>query len=886
MAKAAKKDESQAESWKVRPWVALFGATMFLLSGATVLYLALFQGFVVKRMGEQFLPHFFVLAALATVISSFVSVRVLRGFAASTQGAVYLALSLPAAAFLAISEPHITAESPLGLKMAFVAVGAAVIAALVQSPLDKIKVAMTDALPAERFKQIEPKVTSISYGGIVLTGLFLVSLGVRLGLTRLFWLAAIMTMLALPLYLAMAWRIHKSEAFMPAAVKPGKEKGGWLSSFSAGSAKRAVTVLAVIAGLTVIFGKLFTYEFLLATGERFSEEAQVTSFLGGYYAVAGLAVALFITGLRRFLLSRFGLTRNLHVPTIMVTLGVLLTIWAPSFVLVVIVVFVREIIMTVQQYSFSVMLQSVGDRQRSQAWSWIDGPVGSIAGMVGSLLLFLLSPNLWGGAYGAIRLASFLLLVMLAIRLALTLRLEKLFPDMLVEGLRKGDFKTRVRTMALMDELKYMRHNRLGAVLDVLRDETEPAAIRLQALRTLGRLRDSTTLRVIAKLITNPDQDLRREAIKAISKFDFRMEELYQSGFSREYLIGRLRELFRDEGDPETARAILDALIALRDEEAIPLLANCLDTEDDRMKRSCLLTLRRFRDAAVIDEVQELLDSDNPAVRADAIAALWQFSWERPDKLVPRLEKLMKADRDSDEYRWGLYLVGELNLGGFRKNLRGALASDNEEKKLVAGISLLKLGDVSGLPPVEKVLAEGTDEEAERLANLINDPNMPEASQVVLEEAIHRHHLHYPPNLPVTEPLRRRLADISKDNLSALLNYYPSPIADDDRVKLKVAIPKAKRFKAGQVALFGLTEPWLTMAAVHLLSYNYQVRVIANPVEAQADETVVADEHTINPPPDAVLLSDKAGEHRVIKSHFAPSELRRAIEMVRVQKYL
>ena len=92
--------------------------------------------------------------------------------------------------------------------------------------------------------------------------------------------------------------------------------------------------------------------------------------------------------------------------------------------------------------------------------------------MIGSLLLFLLSPNIWGGAYGAIRIASFLLLVMLAVRLVLTLRLERLFPDMLVEGLRKGDFKTRVRTMALMDELKYMRHNRLGAVLDVLRDET------------------------------------------------------------------------------------------------------------------------------------------------------------------------------------------------------------------------------------------------------------------------------------------------------------------------------------------------------------------------------------------------------------------------------
>jgi len=612
----------------------------------------------------------------------------------------------------------------------------------------------------------------------------------------------------------------------------------------------------------------------------------VTAFLGGYYAVAGLAVALFVTGLRRFLLSRFGLTRNLHIPTILVTLGVLLTIWAPSFVLVVLVVFLREIVMTVQQYSFSVMLQSIGDRQRNQAWSWIDGPVSSIAGMVGSLLLFLLSPNLWEGAYGAIRIASFLLLVMLAIRLWLTLRLEKLFPDMLLEGLRKGDFKTRVRTMALMDELKFMRHKRLGAVLDILRDETEPSAIRLQALRTLGRLRDSTTLRVIAKLITNPDPGLRREAIKAIAKFDFRMEELYQSGFSREYLIGRLRELFRDEGDPETARVILDALIALRDEQAIPMLANCLDTEDDRMKRSCLRTLRRFRDAAVIDEVQELLDSDSPAVRADAIAALWQFSWERPDRLVPRLEKLMKADRDSEDYRWGLYLAGELQLGGYRQNLKEALVSDDAEKRLVAGISLLKLGDVSGLPPVEKVLAEGTDKEAEKLANLADDPNMPEESRAVLEAAVHRHHLHYPPDLPVTEPLRRRLADISKDCLSALLHYFPSPAADDDRVKIKVTLPKAKRIQAGKVALFGLTEPWLTMAAVHLLSYNYQVRVIANPIEAQADETVVADEHTINPPPDAVLLSDKAGEHRVIKSHYAPSELRRAIELVRMQKYL
>jgi HEAT repeat protein len=874
-----------ARARKERPWLVLFGSSMFLLTASTGIYWAVLQSFVVKRMGGSFLPYFFLLTALASIVVGAFSIRILRNWSASRQGFAYLLLGGVAALGLAVTQPHLTSESPLVARIGFIALGAAVISGLVQSPLDKIKVAMSDALPADMMTRLEPQVTAIGHAGFVMAGLFLAFLGERLGQDILFWMAAAVTILGLPAYLLMAYRVRKAEAFVPSGDLKSSVVG-FLSDFPAGAARKAVVLLTAIAGLTIIFGKIFQYEFILATGERFADEAQVSAFIGSYFAAVGLALVAFVGGLRRFLLQRFGLTRNLHVPTLLVTLGVIASFFAPGFVLVVGVIFLRDVIMAIQQYVFTVMLQSVGDRQRNQAWSWIDGPVAAVTGLVGSALLLLFPPKFFGGAYPAIQALSLLVLALLLVRFALTLRLQKLFPEMLVEGLKKGDFKTRLRAIALMEELQFMRKRRLGAVVDVVRDEAEPAALRLEAVKTLGKLSDPSTLRVIAKVVGHSDAKLRREAIKAITRFDFRLEEIYQSGFSRETLIVRLREIFRDEANPDTVRAILDALIALRDEEVVPLLIECLHSKDTQLKRSCLLSLRRFSDATVIDEVRELLDDPEPSVRADAIAALWQFPWERPDKLVHRLEKLVQADWESRELPWGVYLVGELKLNGYRKLLQSSLVADNPALRLAAGVSLLKLGDLSGLPPVEQTLADGTATEAAHLATLAEDSSVPAVAQAAVEQAIHRHHLHYPPDLPVTEPLRRRLAEISREGLTALMPYYPSPQADTDRSKIEIALPKAKAGQSGRVALYGLNEPWITMAAVHLLAHNYAVRVVAHPEDFQPDEVVIAEEKSINPPPQAILLSERAGERRVVRSHYAPSELRREVENSIMSDYL
>jgi len=641
-------------------------------------------------------------------------------------------------------------------------------------------------------------------------------------------------------------------------------------------------LLAATAGLSMVFTRIFNYELAVVSNAVYATEAELNAFNGLYTAIFSVILLVFVNTIQRFLLERYGLTRNLFVPPVVVALGVALMIAFPMFAVVVPVILMRDIIISLQQQAWAVMLEGVSDVQRNRAWTWINGPVATIGGLLGSIMLAVMAPA-FGSAQVAVvvQILSLAALLFLIIRVALDVHIRRLYPSVLLASATGGDFKTRLRTVEVMAELRFVRDRQLGAILDILRKESEPVAIRLAALQTLASIKEPSSLRVISELLSHPHADLRRAAVAAVAAFPFAPERLYESGFSRHALTKRLHDVFETERRQEVIDAILDALIALRDPDIIPFIISCLNHPSAAVQQSALHSLRNFADPAIIDIVKPFLEHPSATMRSQAIAAIWQFSWERP-RLEQMLDDMLKTAEQSEEYRGALYLIGRLHLTSHRAALLKALHSEYASTCLTAAIALLKHGDESGAAEITSAMARGSREDASAVERLVTHADVPPSQQQFVERLVHSHHLHYPADLPVSEALRVRLCDIPRACLEALIPLYQAPEARVDLLKIQRALKQDAAFPPVRTRahLVGLDTITSRMYRVALLAHGYEV-IESDALLPHTRGVVIGLESDTTLPPRAYLLSQNPSPSHtraVPISHNAPSELIALIE--------
>jgi len=137
---------------------------------------------------------------------------------------------------------------------------------------------------------------------------------------------------------------------------------------------------------------------------------------------------------------------------------------------------------------------------------------------------------------------------------------------------------------------------------------------------------------------------------------------------------------------------------------------------------------------------------------------------------------------------------------------------------------------------------------------------------------VHQHHLHYPAGLPVSEPLRVRLADIPAACLEGLKREYSAQVDAPELRKLGEASGSGTQPR-GTAVLVGLPSHWRRMAAVALLANGWLVREASSAADVAESEIPVTtgDETAAG----VVLTAKTAGlkTNEVALSHLAPSEL-------------
>lgn len=871
-------------------WVAGLAGGLFILTVGTVMLGRLLEAFVIKRIGVEYLPYLNILSAVVVFGGTWLILRYLSGWRPVVKGLFYGGVAAAGAVLLVLLEGVFTSERTPAFNFLFVFIGLVVGALAAAKALTKVRNVMSSVLSYEQFERLSPLLSSAVTAGVLVGGLLLSLLSEAFSLRAMYALVAVVLAASVPLFLFLRL-LEKGTPFERPAVATDERTRGWLDRLFLKSyvkdarLRRFLALLAVIVGLSAVFGRIFGYALGVVADERYPSEEELNAFFGTFTFAVSLATILFINLFQGKLLERYGLTRNLFTPPFVVLAAAAVMTLYPLFGFVVAAVFLRELVLDIQESAYDSMLEGVSDHRRRRAWAWIRSIVRPGFDLAASLLLlgigFLFLPR---GAETTVRVLGALAVALLLVRVLVTIRFKEMYPGVLLASLKEGDFKTRLRAMEAMAEMKFMRDRHLDDILDVIRNEEEPSAIRVTAFRAVARIQDPSALRVVARFLDHPDDAIRLAALRAVAAFTYHPDRLHESGFSRHALIAALRRRFPEEKDPEAVNAIVDGLIALRDPDIIPFLIAELKNPSPEVRHSVLHSLRTFSDPAIIDRVRPFLKDPAAHVRSQAIAAIWRFPWERRGYLKKTIEELFAAPDGSEERKQALYLAGALHLGRYRKELREALDAPDEREKIIAAEALLKLGDASGLAALRHVLREGTPEEAREVARLAHHPDVPERQQALIEASIHHFHLHYPPDLPVSEPLRVRLKDIPKGCLEGLLAYYSGPEAAADRRKIETAL-RREEFPdpKGRVVLAGVPDPWREMAAVALLADGWLVREA--PVDEAFDESVivVADVASERFPSRTVLLTGRAGglaDNEVAKSHYAPSELVTAVRKI------
>lgn len=867
-----------------KPWIfALLGGILFV-SAANTLSWNLLQALVIKRLGVAWLPPFFIASSFAFSLGGWYAIRFLRRFPGLIQGIDMSMLALPLALVFAVTQQFFVKESGLPVIVGFVALGLVITTSLLYIGLHKLLSASADIFNVEQVQRFEPIIMSAMLLGALLAGSLAATLSPRLNNTAMFMLVPGLLLAAAPFCIRLsqlAKRNSLGAMIMESAPKPTKTlTNGWGLGrvYKDKDLRLFVYLLGAVMALYMVFMRIFSYEFAIATNNRFATENELNAFVGTYTAILSVTTFVFVNTVQRWMFRRFGLTQNLLIPPLIVMAGVLGMFFWPIFPIVIAAVFSREVIIYLQKSSVHFLLSSVSDYQRAQAWSWLNGLPLTLGTLLGSGFLAAvayLMPD--ADAQTAIRVVAVFAFEFLLLRLLITWHVKQTYPKVLLHGLKEGDFKTRVRTMEALAEAKHMKNRPLAEILDIIRDPQEPVMLRSAGLKTLSSIGDPSVLRVVGKLFHASDPELRRAAYRTIASFRYTPEQLFDFGFSRQTLLKELRRAYAIETPSEAIEDIFQAMISLRDPDIVSFLQRLMAETTDDIRRNCLHSLRSFQDPGIIDAVRPHLISKNPEIKAMAIKALWQFTWER--RLIrPHVDELLQSPPDSKAEFFGFYLIGALKLKEERNRLFGALKQTEGKNRLAAAIALCKLGEEAAFKTLEDALRQGSAHDAYEVARLADHPDVEERERKRIRSLIHLHHLHYPESSPVTEPLRVRLCDIPKDCLRDLRSRYKKPEDALNLAKIENALKNIRRLPEtkGRVALLGLDNDWLEMSSVTLLAHGYKVRTIKALADRQPEEILVGFDEAGDLGGDAIILTadpDAQGENRLLRTNYTPSKL-------------
>ena len=393
-----------------------------------------------------------------------------------------------------------------------------------------------------------------------------------IGTANLLWVSAAALFLAL-IFLALITRKRQENELESINPEPNYVDPPQVNVFRKWVKKDFFLALTVSGFLTIIAFFLIEYAFLSRVKEKFSNQTEITFYLGLILGI-GQLIAFFIkTFLYSSILRRFGIRLALYLLPLAlgaITLFSMLSnqIYQSTFVLAgswVLIMLVNETLRSALYNNTFISLLQALQKKGKMAGLHLLGNVEAVA--IGVSGLILLAFTLWQGLN--LFHFSILLFVILITWLFSIRHLNRSYVQVLERTLKKRILEGKVLQMEDSETI---------ALLNSKLKSAHPGEV-LYAMEILSRGKTTNKRALLGNLVQHIYPEVRREALKQVQKLKLKS------------MMPKLRARIEQEPDLKIRKEVIQIYCFLGEDEVVEDIAPFLDSESVPIQTGALVGL-------------------------------------------------------------------------------------------------------------------------------------------------------------------------------------------------------------------------------------------------------------------------------------------------------
>ncbi len=316
-------------------------------------------------------------------------------------------------------------------------------------------------------------------------------------------------------------------------------------------------------------------------------------------------------------------------------------------------------------------------------------PFGAILGTVGLLFIaFKLK-----GLEQTMALNA-MLLVMSALMAFILNRMNRSYTLMNEQNLsHKSDLPTRLNAVEILGQKGH--ESNTASLQKILQRSSEPEVLKERILNTLGLLEDPEAIASLLEIIKNPNDDLRLGAIQALAHYHKLKKHMLEQSFTRYRVIESLKAALKKEHQENILEPLVLLYYDLEPQGLIEFLMGELH-KDENVRPHFIRMLHLFKDPNLKYYLKDRLEDKDPAIKAAALVALWQFKALRAE-LKHHLMKMLES-RKLEVLALGIETAGRVKETSLRSTLKSYIHHESEKIRQAALLSLAQMEDESVIP--------------------------------------------------------------------------------------------------------------------------------------------------------------------------------------------
>lgn len=423
---------------------------------------------------------------------------------------------------------------------------------------------------------------------------------------------------------------------------------------------------------------------------------------------------------------------------------------------------------------------AIAESKRDQVKEVLEGFVKPFGAILAFALFFLISRYHPANTETlAITLAMVGIAALMSLRL---LRLQKNYTDLSHKNLSpNNDLPTRLNAIEILGQKGHEFDT--GILVSYLKKKREDKHIKLKILEILKLIQDPRTLTNILDCTKDNDADIRLSAIETLTRFNGLKKALSKKAFTRYRTVETIKTLFKVEESSKIRVACIQLLAKIDQGDLIPFIVSAMTQGDEKIKRACIRACGSFKDSNITHYVETYLNHKDIHVRAETIAALWQFGKVR--KTLTHYLDQMKKGRKKETILATLFTLGEIRSEEDLPYLIQHLASHDHDIREAAAHAMCKLNHPAAIPHIAEFLMHEDHELAHKTKKFVRNLTLPIVDSI--EKLVHVRISQYIHDL-LNESNAKNLMEVDLETLEKLKTAYATVDKYDEVFKIEKII--------------------------------------------------------------------------------------------------